>query len=107
MILNILERTQISELAYVSFQSKSVWFLPWIVQQGMELLIGVGLLLVYSMEGANYTFGQLTAYFFLLCIASTMIYAVLSHYIILRKAKKHTNAIINSVMDGTTCYIRT
>ncbi len=74
--------------------------LPWIVQQSVELLIGAGLFIVYAIAGANFSVVQIIGYCFTVVCASYFCYAVLSHYISMRRMSKNAAQVVSSVMNG-------
>ena len=85
-------------LAFGAKKSKSVWFMPWLIQQSVELAIGVGLFLVYAIAGHKYSAEQVVAFIISVFLAAYFLYAVMSHYLLLRTMDKHSRQVINSVM---------
>ena len=74
--------------------------MPWIIEQAVELSIGIGLFLIYAIAGYSYSFAHILFFIISVIIASYFTYAVLSHYILLRNMDKHADQIIQSVMDS-------
>ena len=74
--------------------------LPWIVLQSVELLVGTGLFVVYALAGTSFSFVQYLFFAISLVVASYFAYAVLSHYILMRRMSKHSSQVISSVMNG-------
>ena len=70
------------------------------MEQSIEYLLGMGLFLVYLVAGASYNFAQIFTFLFLFAFSGMLLFAVVSHYRVVRKMKKHSQEVINSVMDG-------
>ena len=81
-------------------QNNSVLLLPWLVQQSVELLIGIGLFVVYALAGFSFSFFQILLYAVSGVCATYFTYAVLSHYILMRRMARHSTQVISSVMNG-------
>lgn len=85
-----------------SKKNKSTFFVPWLTEQMIAVTVGILQSLIMAMGGflthISVAMGILGALVF--TINSLLIYAVLSHFLLLRQMKQHSNQIINSVMSG-------
>ena len=84
----------------IPFQSKSIWFMPWLLQQVVDLFIGVGMFLIHAIAGVHYSVLDILFFVAGLGVTTYFTYAVLSHYILLRRMDKHSTEVINSVMSS-------
>lgn len=85
-----------------SKQDKSIWFVPWMTEQaiGLVVLAVVGLSkLIGGRVQASAGFVVLFMILYIIFVLCT--YAVMSHFMMLRKMKQHSRDIISSVMQGS------
>ncbi|XP_059095641.1 uncharacterized protein LOC131890330 isoform X2 [Tigriopus californicus] len=100
MVLGSLITIVVSGLViYGIKKSQSAWLLPWLVIQISELVIGMGMFLVYIMSGVNFSVVGTLSVLIIFAMSAYLTYATMSYYILMRTLDKHSNNIISSVMD--------
>ena len=94
-------------------QNKSLYFVPWLTENVIGLCAGITHALIMAMSGFlvnAHVIRYVLIGFLIVSLSTFCIYSVLSHFLLLRKMKKHSKEIINSVMSGngyqTTNYDR-
>ena len=82
--------------------NKSLYFVPWMTEQIIALCVGVIKTVIMAMGGFLNHVGAFAAFFgFLIFLVNGfLIYSTVSHFVILRKMKKHSKEIIQSVMNS-------
>ena len=93
----------VSTLLYLgSKHNRSLYFVPWLTEQIIAISVGIIQTLIMSMGGLmnNISAGHFIITFLIFSTNSLFVYAVISHFILLRKMKKHSKEIIQSVMNG-------
>jgi phosphoglycerate-specific signal transduction histidine kinase len=86
----------------IDLQGKSLYFVPWLTEQIIALCVGATTSLIMALGG---TLGHVTVVggvimllVFLLDVF--FVYSIFSHFILLRRMKRHSKEIISSVMQG-------
>ena len=88
-------------LIYGVRSNKSAYFLPWLAESvvGIVVTFGVGLVKILSGTAPNVPQYIVMMIVILPCYGF-WVYGVASLYVLIRRMKQHTTEIINSVMQG-------
>ncbi|CAB4068816.1 unnamed protein product [Lepeophtheirus salmonis] len=94
-----------SFLFYGASKNQAMWMIPWIAQQLIELTVAFFFKVIRGIKYFNstsilYWIGLMMFYY----ISIIFIYAVMSHFVLIRTMKKHSREVINSVMQGEHGY---
>lgn len=87
---------------YGVVKSRSMWLMPWLVIQIVEIVIGGGFFLVNIMSGANISVSGTLSMLIIFMLCGYMTYTVMSYYMVMRRQSKHSANIISSVMEGNS-----
>ena len=76
--------------------------MPWLTEQIIAISIGIIQTLIMAMGGLlnGVSAGHFIVVFLIFMANTFLVYSVMSHIILLRKMKKHSKEIIQSVMNG-------
>ena len=74
--------------------------MPWIVQQVVEIFLGLGIFLVYAIAGVKYSVGGVFMILLTLAIATYFLVMVSAHYMELRRSKKQGHNDISNVLES-------
>jgi len=103
----------VSILLYIGAKhSRSLYFVPWLTEQVIAICTGVMYSVIMAIGGFLNNIGawHFIIWAIIFAINVTFVHSVISHFILLRKMKRHSKEIIQSVMNGngyqTTNYDR-
>ncbi len=98
----LIEKSNSNRKKYAHPQNKSLYFVPWLTEQFIALSVGVVTTVILALGNqlghVSATHGAFVVLIFLL--NAFFIYSVMSHFVLLRRMKRHTREIINTVVSG-------
>ena len=103
VILTSIASQSVSVLLYLgSKNNKSLYFVPWMTEQIIAMGIGFTKTLIMAIGGLFYhvAASHIIGFMIIFSINFLFVYSVVSHFVMLRKMKRHSKEIIQSVMTG-------
>jgi len=104
VILTSIASQSVSVLLYLgSKNNKSLYFVPWMTEQIIAMGIGFTKTLIMAIGGLFYhvAASHIIGFMIIFSINFLFVYSVVSHFVMLRKMKRHSKEIIQSVMTGS------
>ena len=98
----------VSILLYIGAKhSRSLYFVPWLTEQVIAICTGVMYSVIMAIGGFLNNIGawHFIIWAIIFAINVTFVHSVISHFILLRKMKRHSKEIIQSVMNGEYLHL--
>ena len=93
----------VSILLYIGAKhSRSMYFIPWLTEQVIAICTGVMYSVIMAIGGFLNNIGtwHFIIWAIIFAVNVMFVHSVISHFILLRKMKRHSKEIIQSVMNG-------